>query len=136
MTPARTAETNPGTTAADLPEELENALAVVGLAGRFPGASNVAEFWRNLCAGVESVTFFSPEELAAAGVPESVYSHPSYVPAKARLDGVELFDAEFFGFNAHEAEMTDPQHRLFLECAWEALEDAAYDPARFPGRIG
>ncbi|MER5332765.1 beta-ketoacyl synthase N-terminal-like domain-containing protein [Micromonospora sp. NPDC002717] len=119
-----------------LDDQFDNALAVVGMAGRFPGAPSVAEFWRNVCAGVESVTFFSPEELAAAGVPESVYSHPSYVPAKARLDGVELFDAEFFGFNAHEAEMTDPQHRLFLECAWEALEDAAYDPARFPGRIG
>ncbi|MFC7548704.1 type I polyketide synthase [Plantactinospora sp. GCM10030261] len=122
--------------AAHLDDQFDSALAVVGLAGRFPGASNVAEFWRNVCAGVESVTFFSAAELAAAGVPESVYSHPSYVPAKARLDGVELFDAEFFGFNAHEAEMTDPQHRLFLECAWEALEDAAYDPARFPGRIG
>ncbi|MEU4563473.1 polyketide synthase, partial [Actinoplanes sp. NPDC023936] len=114
---------------------MDGALAVVGMAGRFPGASSVAEFWRNLCAGVESVTFFSEEELAASGVPESVYRHPSYVPAKAKLDGVELFDAEFFGFNAHEAELLDPQHRLFLETAWEALEDAAHDPARFPGRI-
>jgi phthiocerol/phenolphthiocerol synthesis type-I polyketide synthase E len=121
---------------ADDAGEPSGALAVVGMAGRFPGAADVAAFWRNLCDGVESVTFSTPQELAEAGLPESVYGHPSYVPAKGKLDGVDLFDADFFGFNAHEAEMTDPQHRLFLECAWEALEDAGHDPARFDGRIG
>jgi acyl transferase domain-containing protein len=113
-----------------------DAVAVVGMAGRFPGAPDLDRFWLNLRQGVESVTFFSAAELAAAGVDPARLADPSYVPARPVLAGVELFDAGFFGFTPREAELTDPQHRLFLECAWEALESAGHDPERFPGAIG
>ncbi|MFG2049509.1 type I polyketide synthase [Micromonospora sp. NPDC048935] len=119
----------------DLPVP-ETAIAIVGMAGRFPGASSVAQLWRNLCDGVESVTFFTPEQLAAAAVPEQEYTDPAYVPARAIVEGVELFDAEFFGYSVRDAEILDPQQRLFLECAWHALEDAGYDPERYDGQIG
>lgn len=112
------------------------AVAIVGMAGRFPGASTVDALWANLCAGVESVRFFSDDELAAAGVPEATRRDPRYVPARAMLDDVAGFDAALFGLSPHEASITDPQHRLFLECAWEALESAGCDPARYPGSIG
>jgi phthiocerol/phenolphthiocerol synthesis type-I polyketide synthase E len=111
-------------------------VAVVGLSGRFPGAPDVATFWRNLCAGVESMSVFSEEELAAEGVEPDIYQHPNYVRAKAVLDGIDLFDAAFFEFNARDAELMDPQHRILLECAWESIEVAGYDTTRFPGRIG
>jgi phthiocerol/phenolphthiocerol synthesis type-I polyketide synthase E len=114
----------------------ENAIAVIGMSGRFPGARDVAELWHNLCGGKESVSFFTDEELAAAGVPERVYSGPQYVRGRASLGEVDTFDAGFFGFNAREAELTDPQHRMFLETCWEALEAAGYDPFRHDGRIG
>ncbi|MFB6719450.1 type I polyketide synthase [Kribbella sp. NPDC056345] len=122
--------------AAPTTDDLSSALAVVGMAGRFPGAPDLDTFWANLVAGAESVTVGTADELAEAGLPKAVYAHPDYVAAKGRLPGSDLFDAGFFGFNAHEAQMTDPQHRLFLETAWHALEDAAQDPARFAGRIG
>ena len=112
------------------------AIAVVGMAGRFPGAPDILSFWKNSREGLETVTFFSPAELAAAGIPESLYRRPDYVAAEGKLDGAEHFDAGFFGLSAPEATIIDPQHRIFLECAWEALEDAGYDPARFDGRIG
>ena len=111
-------------------------IAIVGCAGRFPGARDVAELWRNLCAGRESISFFSRDELAAAGVDAAALDDPNFVPARGRLAEADLFDAPFFDFTPREAQITDPQHRLFLECAWEALEDAGYDPGRFPGRIG
>lgn len=111
-------------------------IAIVSMAGRFPGARNLDEFWRNLREGVESVTFFSEEELAARGIDERLLRDPSYVKANCVLDDIELFDASFFGFTPREAEVTDPQHRLFLECAWEAMECAGYDAERFAGRIG
>jgi phthiocerol/phenolphthiocerol synthesis type-I polyketide synthase E len=111
-------------------------IAVVGMAGRFPGARNVDDYWRNLCAGQETISFFSREELAQAGVPCAVLSDPSYVRARGVLGDVECFDASFFDISPKEAEVTDPQHRLFLECAWEALEDAGYDSERYPGSIG
>jgi amino acid adenylation domain-containing protein len=112
------------------------AVAIVGMAGRFPGAPDVAAFWRNLAGGVESVTFFSTEELAQAGVDPAKLADPRYVPARAVVDGVEWFDAGFFGYSPREAELIDPQQRMFLECAWHALEDAACDPSRYSGRIG
>jgi acyl transferase domain-containing protein len=112
------------------------AVAVVGMAGRFPGAADVAEFWRNLRAGVESISFFTDEELEAAGVGPEVYNQSTYVRARGRLDGVEMFDANFFGFNPREAEIMDPQHRFFLECAWEALEAAGYDAERLSCPVG
>ncbi|HEX3528164.1 MAG TPA: non-ribosomal peptide synthase/polyketide synthase [Thermoanaerobaculia bacterium] len=114
-------------------------IAIVGMACRFPGATNPGELWRNLRQGVESITFWSDEELRAAGVPEHVIRNPIYVKAGGSLGSrgdIGLFDAGFFGFNPREAEVTDPQHRLFLECSWQALEDAGYDPGRFAGRIG
>jgi acyl transferase domain-containing protein/acyl carrier protein len=111
-------------------------IAIIGLSGRFTGAKNIAEFWQNLCDGVEAISQFSDEELIAAGVDPSLLKNPNYKKAGAVLDDIDLFDAGFFGFNPKEAEMTDPQHRLFLECAWEALENAGYDAQRCESKIG
>lgn len=113
-----------------------NAVAIVGMAGRFPGARDLETFWNNLAQGVESIRFFTEEELRAAGVPSAVIHDPRYVPARGVLDDAELFDAAFFGYPPRDAELIDPQQRLFLECAQEALEDAGYDPQRFDGMIG
>ncbi len=110
-------------------------IAVVGLSGRFPGANNIEEFWRNLRGGVESVRFFTDEELLAAGVSPQKLTDPNFVKAGAVLDGIEEFDANFFGFNPREAEIMDPQHRLFLEASWTALEHAGYDPESYDGTI-
>jgi len=111
-------------------------IAIIGMAGRFPGAKNVEAFWRNLCDGVESIQFYSRQELLLAGVAPELLDHPSYVPANGRLEDIALFDAAFFGMSAREAEITDPQHRLLLECGWEALEDAGYDSQRCAGSVG
>ena len=111
-------------------------IAIVGMAGRFPGAGSVDEFWRNLRDGVESIRFYSDAELLAAGVDPQILHDPHYVRAGATLPDIDLFDAAFFGFTPKEAEITDPQHRLFLECAWEALENAAYVPGAGSARIG
>src|SRR5438552_10696490 len=94
-------------------------VAVIGMAGRFPGARDLHTYWRNLREGVESIRFFSEEELIAAGVDPAVVRRPNYVKAAATIDDADLFDAEFFGFNQREAEITDPQQRLFLESAWQ-----------------
>jgi phthiocerol/phenolphthiocerol synthesis type-I polyketide synthase E len=117
-------------------DETAQGIAVVGMAGRFPGAPSAAAFWRNLRDGVESISFFSAEELAAAGVDPAVLADERYVRAKGVLPGADLFDPAFFGFTPREAECMDPQHRVFLETAWEALEDAGCDPERASGRIG
>ena len=114
----------------------EEPIAIIGMAGRFPGAKSVDELWQNLRAGIESVRFFSDEELAAAGVKPAVFNRPDYVRAKPVLDEMDLFDASFFGLNPREAEIMDPQHRVFLECASDALENAGYDPDRYRGKIG
>jgi len=111
-------------------------IAIVGMSGRFPGASNITEFWENLRDGVESISFFSDEELLAAGLDKATLNEPAYVKAGGSLEGVELFDASFFGFNPREAEILDPQQRVFLESAWESLEQAGYDPETFQGLIG
>jgi natural product biosynthesis luciferase-like monooxygenase protein len=111
-------------------------VAIIGLAGRFPGAESVDELWRNIVAGVESISFFTEAELLEAGVSPALLADPAYVRAGALLSDVDLFDADFFGMNARDAEITDPQHRLFLECSWQALERAGHDPARFSGAIG
>ncbi|AUX37715.1 uncharacterized protein SOCE836_099450 [Sorangium cellulosum] len=111
-------------------------LAIVGMAGRFPGARDVATFWQNLCAGVESVAILTDEELLAAGVDPALIARPDYVRARAVLDDIDLFDAELFGFTPREAAALDPQHRLFLECAWEAFENAGIDPERAGGPVG
>lgn len=111
-------------------------IALIGMAGRFPGAASIDKFWLNLRDGVNSTTFFTDEELISAGVTPEVMKDPHYVKAGAVLDDVELFDASFFGFTPREAALTDPQHRFFLECAWEALEHAGYCGETSAGRIG
>ena len=111
-------------------------IAIVGMACRFPGAPDLDAFWANLEAGTESIHFFSAAELRSFGVSESTLRDPLYVRANGVLDGIDQFDAGFFGFSARDASIMDPQHRLFLECAWESLENAGYDPARFDGSIG
>ena len=121
----------------DILDALEGTeIAVVGMAGRFPGAQDIEAYWRNLRDGVESVTFYSDEELKAAGVPESLLRHPNYVKSGAPLDDMELFDASFFGFGPRDAAIMDPQHRNFLEMAWTSLEHAGYDAEQFDGAIG
>lgn len=112
------------------------AIAIVGMAGRFPQAANVAEFWRNLYDGQECVTFFSDDELEHALIDPEERQAAHYIRAKAVLQDIDHFDAAFFDFSPREAALTDPQHRLFLECAWEALENAGYTPDEFPGAIG
>ena len=111
-------------------------VAIIGMACRMPGAQNVDEFWANLCASVESIRPFSADELIASGVDPAVLREPGYVNAGAPLDDADCFDAAFFGYMPKEAEQTDPQQRVLLECAWLALENAGYDPERFAGRIG
>ncbi|CCH32918.1 SDR family NAD(P)-dependent oxidoreductase [Actinosynnema sp. NPDC047251] len=111
-------------------------VAVVGMAGRFPGADSVAALWRLLTAGEEAVTRFTPQEPAAAGVPADLAGDPAHVPAKGALSDVEGFDAELFGYSAAEAALLDPQHRLFLECALTAVEDAGLVPDRGARRTG
>ncbi|MGV9882263.1 SDR family NAD(P)-dependent oxidoreductase [Streptomyces sp. NPDC003006] len=115
---------------------VERDIAVVGMAGRFPGARDLDEFWTNIRDGVESVSFFTEEQLLAAGARPEELTRPGFVPAGAALPGMDTFDAEFFGYTGREAEVMDPQHRVFLETAWQALEHSGYDPARFTGGIG
>jgi len=111
-------------------------IAIVGMVCRFPGAKNVGEFWQNLRDGVESITFLKDEQLERSGVDPALQTNPHYVKAASMLEDVELFDAAFFGLTPREAEIMDPQQRLFLECAWEALEQAGYDSETYPGAIG
>ncbi|MDB6085662.1 MAG: Amino acid adenylation domain protein, partial [Gammaproteobacteria bacterium] len=111
------------------------AIAIIGMAGRFPGAKNIDEFWRNLCAGVESISRFEESELEDSFSAE-IRRADNFVKARPILENVEQFDAPFFAMHARDAELTDPQQRLFLECSWEALEDAGYDPATYSGPIG
>ena len=116
-------------------EEVEE-IAIVGMAGRFPGAGDVAQFWRNLRDGVESVSFYADEEVEASPLNPAAAGGANYVKAGGVLEGVEMFDAPFFGFTPREAEITDPQQRVFLECAWEALESSGHDAESFKGRVG
>src|SRR5436190_16951520 len=111
-------------------------IAIVGIALRFPGAHGPRQFWSNLRAGVESVQRFGDDELAGRGVSRGMLADPAYVKAGFVLQGVDLIDAEFFGFSPKDAAILDPQHRHFLECAWEALEDAGHPPAGLRGPIG
>jgi phthiocerol/phenolphthiocerol synthesis type-I polyketide synthase E len=117
-------------------EAPENAIAVIGMAGRFPGADSVSVFWDNLCRGEESIVTLSEEALTAAGVSAKTLADPGYVRRAAMLDGIEEFDAEFFGMTPYAARMTDPQQRLFLQTAYHAFEDSGYDPGVYDGVIG
>ena len=116
----------------DTPENCD--IAIIGLAGRFPKSPDVDQFWRILEHGVECVSHFSDEEIEVEMSLEDL-SNPNFVKSKAILDDVEMFDASFFDISAREAELMDPQHRLFLECAWTALENAGCDPERYKGLI-
>jgi acyl transferase domain-containing protein/glutamate-1-semialdehyde aminotransferase len=117
-------------------EDRDAEIAVVGMSCRLPGARTPAEYWSNLCRGVESISFFSEEELLAAGTPPELVRDPSFVRAYGAMPDAFAFDAPFFGVNPAEALVMDPQQRVFLESAWSALEDAGCDPARYPGAIG
>ncbi|HVR97271.1 MAG TPA: amino acid adenylation domain-containing protein [Thermoanaerobaculia bacterium] len=115
---------------------METAIAVVGMSGRFPQAETLERFWQNLRGGIESVRPIPEEDLLAAGVSPATLRDPAYVPAAGVLEGVDLFDAPFFGLSAREAALLDPQHRLLLEMAWEALEAAGYDAERLDRPVG
>jgi len=118
----------------DFKQHLE--VAVIGMAGRFPGAKNIDEFWDNLINGVESITFFSSEELEKAGVAPELLNNPKYVKANGILKDYDCFDASFFDYTPREAEMLNPQTRILLECSWEALENAGYNSEIYKGAIG
>jgi acyl transferase domain-containing protein len=110
------------------PHSLDDSLeiAVIGMSGRFPGAENLARFWENLRDGVESIRQFTDDELKSLGVSQASLRDPNFVKAGAILEKIDQFDASFFGYSPREAEIIDPQQRIFLECAWQALEDAGY----------
>jgi acyl transferase domain-containing protein/acyl carrier protein len=111
-------------------------IAIIGMAGRFPGANDIQQFWSNLVQGVETIHYFNEQELINAGLPSQLLQDQSFVPARGVLDHIEAFDAGFFSYSPREAELLDPQQRIFLECAWAALEDAGYDPYRCSRAIG
>lgn len=114
----------------------EGDIAIVGMSAHLPGAASLAEYWRNLRDGVSSIRRLTEDELVEAGVSPGLLRHRDYVPFAAPLDGFDQFDAEFFGLSPKDAAILDPQHRQFLECAWEALENAGHTPDRHDGRIG
>lgn len=115
---------------------LNKDIAVIGMSGRFPGADNLEEFWQNLCNGVESISFFDDQEILDMGINPRLLEKPNYVKASPIIKDIEYFDADFFGYTDKEAELIDPQHRLFLECAYESLVDAGYNPFDYAGDIG
>jgi amino acid adenylation domain-containing protein len=111
-------------------------IAVIGMAGKFPGARDIDEFWQNLEKGIEGIGFFTDKELAAEGIDEQTLKDSNYIRARGIIADVEYFDASFFGYTPREAQIMDPQVRVFAQCTWHALEDAGYDPFSYPGRIG
>ncbi|MBC3839739.1 polyketide synthase [Streptacidiphilus sp. 4-A2] len=131
-----TAITSTTAARAELPEIPDNAIAVTGMSGRFPGARDLDEYWANLLGGVCSLTDFTEAELLADGADPAEIRHRSHVAAKGYLADADRFDAELFGFNRNEAAALDPQHRLLLETAWDALQDAGLDPWRAPTGTG
>jgi acyl transferase domain-containing protein/acyl carrier protein len=120
----------------ELPPMREHDIAVIGMAGRFPGAANVAKFWENLRDGVESIADITDEDLANAGYFRYLAQHPNYVRRRPVLDDIRGFDAQFFGYSPREAAITDPQQRILLECVQEALESAGYGRPGERGRVG
>ncbi|NER28514.1 MAG: type I polyketide synthase [Symploca sp. SIO1C4] len=111
-------------------------IAIIGVDGRFPGAKTVDQFWQNLRDGIESISLFTDQELAAVGIDSETLSDPNYVKAGSILSDIEMFDASFFSFSPREAKAMDPQHRLLLECAWGAMENAGYNSQTYDGKIG
>src|SRR5882672_1858136 len=114
----------------------DTALALIGMSGRFPGANSVEQLWENVAGGIMSIHFFTDEELLEAGESPEILKNPEYVKAGSILEGVDLFDAPFFGFNPREIEVMDPQQRLFLECSWEALEQTGHLTGKYTGMVG
>ncbi len=110
-------------------------VAIIGMSCRFPGANNIEEFWHNLGNGVESISFFDDREILDSGVDKELLNNPNYVKASPILDNITGFDADFWGYSPKEAQLLDPQQRLFMECAWSSLEDAGYDPFTYKGEI-
>jgi len=117
-------------------ESADQKIAVIGMTGRFPGADTVEKFWQNLCDGVESITQFTDEELLDSGISPHIVNNPDYVKARPTIEDIDLFDGFFFGYSPREAELMDPQHRVFMECCWEALELAGYHSEKYRGMIG
>lgn len=111
-------------------------IAIIGMSGRFPGAQNTDQFWANLKNGVESISVFTEAEMVNAGTPMDLLKRDNYIKAKGIIEDVDYFDSSFFGFTPNEAELLDPQIRLFFECVWEALENAGYNPVSYPKLIG
>ena len=111
-------------------------IAVIGVSGRFPGAKNVNEFWKNLINGEESIGFLDEDELLEKGLNLEMINDEKYVNAVSTIDNPECFDTSFFNYLPQEARLMDPQTRIYHECVWEALEDAGCDPEKFSGRIG
>lgn len=117
--------------------EARDGIAIVGMSGRFPGAHDVDAFWKNIKDGIESITHFDPADLdIPVEPPHAGDASSGFVCAKGMLDDIDMFDARFFGYLPREAEQMDPQHRIFLELCWEAIEHAGHDPHRYPGAIG
>jgi amino acid adenylation domain-containing protein len=116
-------------------DHLLDGVAIIGMAGQFPGAPNVEAFWQNVVAGKVSISRFAPSELEARSS-AGIENGPDYVPARGVLEDPGMFDAEFFGISPRDAESMDPQHRIFLETCWNTLEDAGYDQSSYPGQIG
>lgn len=114
----------------------DNCVAVIAMHGRFPGANDLSAFWHNIAAKKESITYFSTQELINAGVDKTLLDNSGYIKARGVIDDVDLFDAHFFGYSPVKAKITDPQHRLFIEIAWEALEKAGYASEKYFGTIG
>ena len=113
-----------------------HAVAIVGMAGRFPGARNLDDFWHNISNGVEILDTVTEAEMDAAGLPRDLRSNPNFVPKCTTLEDADFFDASFFGMSPREAQTLDPQHRIFLECAWEALENAGYSSHGLEQSVG
>lgn len=115
---------------------LDNHIAVIGMACKVPGADNYKNFWDLIINKEEKISFFNEDELKDAGISPALYQRHEYVPARGILQDIDKFDAEFFGYTPSEARIMDPQHRIFLEQAWTALEDAGYVGDSFEGKIG
>ena len=114
----------------------DNEIAIIGMSGRFPGAKNVEDFWDNLKNGVESISLLSDKQLSKSGVAPEILNNPNYVKVNSMVSDIDMFDANFFNYSPREAEEIDPQQRLFLECAWEAIESSGYNPENYEGSIG
>ncbi len=111
-------------------------IAIIGMSGKFPGAGDVNTMWENIKSGVESISFFSDEEVLKSGVTQTELDMPGFVGVMGCAPEKEYFDAHFFGYLPDEARLMDPQSRLFHQCVWETLEDGGYNPEDYPGLIG